>query len=128
MPNPTGPDERMEQTLGNLLRIGVVVSAAVVLVGGTMFLIHHGWERADYRNFGQGAPLETRSISGIWSETLALHARGVIQLGLLLLIATPVLRVAFSVLGFARQRDWLYVLLTLIVLGLLLYSFFGGHT
>jgi uncharacterized membrane protein len=103
------------------------VSAAIVIFGGVMFLIHHGTERADYRNFGDGAPLRTRTISGIWSATLAFDALGVIQLGLLLLIATPVARVAFSVLGFARQRDYLYVLLTLIVLGLLLYSFFGGH-
>ena len=53
---------------------------------------------------------------------LTLDARCVIQLGLLLLIATPVARVAFSVFAFAKQRDWTFVVITLIVLGLLLYG------
>jgi uncharacterized membrane protein len=43
-------------------------------------------------------------------------------LGLLLLIATPVARVAFSVIGFALEKDWMYVVITLIVLALLIYS------
>jgi uncharacterized membrane protein len=54
------------------------------------------------------------------------EARGVIQLGLLLLIATPIGRVVFSVIGFVRQRDWLYVAITLLVLRLLLYSLMSG--
>ena len=58
---------------------------------------------------------------------LALHARAIIQLGLLLLIATPVARVVFSVYAFARQRDWVYVVVTLIVLGVLLYSLLSGY-
>jgi uncharacterized membrane protein len=127
MSQPATADEQMEQMLGNLLRAGVVVSALIVTVGGAMFLVNHGGERADYRDFGDGAPREVRTITGIWSETMAFSARGVIQLGLLVLIATPVGRVALSALGFARQRDYLYVVLTLLVLGLLLYSFFGGH-
>ena len=53
-----------------------------------------------------------------------LGGRGIIQLGLLLLIATPVARVVFSVIGFVRQRDFVYVVLTLIVLAVLLYSLF----
>jgi uncharacterized membrane protein len=55
------------------------------------------------------------------------HAAAVIQLGLLLLVATPVARVIFSVFAFAWERDWLYVLLTLIVLAVLLYSLFAAH-
>jgi len=51
-----------------------------------------------------------------------MHAHGIIQLGLLLLIATPVARVAFSVVAFAAERDWLYVAITLIVLAILIYS------
>jgi uncharacterized membrane protein len=58
---------------------------------------------------------------------LALHGRGLIQLGLLILIATPIARVAFSVVAFLYQRDWTYVVVTLIVLGLLVYSLLGGH-
>jgi uncharacterized membrane protein len=52
--------------------------------------------------------------------------RGVIMLGLLALIATPIARVAASIVAFARQRDWLYVALTAFVLAILLYSLIGG--
>ena len=60
-------------------------------------------------------------------EVLAFRGRGLIQFGLLLLIATPVARVAFSVAAFAIQRDRLYVVVTLIVLAILTYSLAGGH-
>ena len=55
------------------------------------------------------------------------RGQGLIQLGALLLIATPIARVAFSVYVFARQRDRLYIVVTLIVLILLLGSFLGGR-
>jgi uncharacterized membrane protein len=61
------------------------------------------------------------------ASALRFSSRGVIQLGLLLLVATPVARVIFSVFAFARQRDFTYVVITLIVLGVLLFSLFAEH-
>jgi uncharacterized membrane protein len=66
-------------------------------------------------------------MSGIVRDALTLRGRGIIQLGLLLLIATPVARVAFSVAAFAFQRDRLYVVVTLVVLAILLYSLTSGQ-
>ena len=76
-----------------------------------------------------GEPAILRSIQGILQDALALHAQGIIQFGLLLLMLTPVLRVIFSVLAFVMQKDILYTCLTLIVLSILLYSLFweGMH-
>ena len=68
-----------------------------------------------------------RTVSGIIRGTASFHGRNIIQLGLLLLIATPVARVAFSVVAFALERDRLYVVITLIVLAVLLFSLAGGH-
>ena len=116
-------DERVEQALGNLLRAGVIAAATLVLAGGVYYLVRHGGEVADHRVF-RGEPAELRHPSGILESALELRGRGLIQLGLLLLIATPVARVAFSVFAFAVQRDRLYVVLTLIVLAVLLYSLF----
>jgi uncharacterized membrane protein len=124
-----GPsDERVEQFLSNLLRAGVLFAAAVVLLGALLYLGRHGSERKpdEYRQF----KLEQSDLltpAGIVGDALALSSRGIIQLGLLLLIATPVARVFFSALAFARQRDWLYVVLTLIVLTVLLGSLFFGN-
>jgi uncharacterized membrane protein len=74
-----------------------------------------------------GEPTDLRTLSGIVKDALAFRGRGLIQLGLLLLIATPLARVAFSVVAFAIQRDRLYVGVTLIVLAVLIYSLMGGH-
>ena len=123
-PKQGNDDVQVEQDLGNLLRAGVILAALVVLAGGTVYLVHHGMEpRPDLRIF-HGEPPELVSPFGIVEYALSLHGRGIIQLGLLLLIATPVARVVFSVVAFARERDFTYVGITLIVLGVLLYSLF----
>jgi uncharacterized membrane protein len=119
-------DVRMEAIVGQLLRAGVILSAAVVLAGGILFVLRHGSETPQYHTF-HGEPPEFRSVPLIIAGVRGLRGRAIIQLGLLLLIATPVARVAFSVFGFARERDRLYVVITCVVLGLLLFSLFGPH-
>ena len=116
-------DQRIDELMGLLLRSGVILAACIVLLGGVIYLARHP-RPSDYRVF-QGEPENLRTISGIFSEAMAFHGRGLIQLGLLVLIATPISRVTFSVLAFLYQRDWKYVVFTLIVLGLLLYSLLG---
>jgi uncharacterized membrane protein len=117
-------DRRVEGIIGNLLRAGVLLSALVVLAGGAVFLVRHGRSPADYRVF-QGEPSELRHVTGIVQGALKFTGRGLIQFGLLLLIATPVARVAFSIFGFAEEKDWMYVGFTTIVLVILLYSLIG---
>jgi len=118
-------DQRVEVIIGNLLRAGVLLAAAVVLAGGALFLVRHGSAAPHYAIF-QGEPADLRTPSGVLADAVALRGRGVIQLGLLILLATPVARVAFSVFAFAMQRDLLYVIVTLIVLGVLVFSLAGG--
>jgi uncharacterized membrane protein len=118
-------DQRIENILGNLLRAGVLLSAQVVLIGGVIYLLRHGRSAADFGVF-RGEPADLRGVRGIIRDTLALRGRGIIQLGLLLLIATPVARVAFSIFGFAQERDRMYVMFTLIVFSILLYSLIGA--
>lgn len=119
-------DKRMDELIGLLLRCGVTLAAAIVLVGGVVYLARHPHPATDY-HFFQGEPRGFRTILGILGEAEVFRGRGLIQLGLLILIATPIARVAFSVLAFCYQRDWKYVIFTLIVLGLLLYSLLGRH-
>jgi uncharacterized membrane protein len=119
-------DEQVEQVMGNLLRCGVLTAAAVVAAGGAVYLARHGSEPVNYHTF-HGEPSYFERPWEIVAHALAGSGRGIIQLGLLLLIATPVARVIFSVFAFARQRDYTYVILTLIVLAVLLYSLFVGQ-
>jgi uncharacterized membrane protein len=114
-------DKRFESMIGTLLRAGVSLAASVVLAGGALYLAKYGTVKPDYRIF-RGEPNELRSVSGIFHDAFLMHSRGLIQLGLLLLIATPVARVAFSAAAFASERDWLYVTTTLVVLAILVYS------
>jgi uncharacterized membrane protein len=125
MPDTDSTDERLDRALGHLLRGGVLLAATVVLAGGVAFLARFGGTRADDRTF-HGEPPELRNPVAVVRAAADGNVGAVIQLGLLLLIATPVARVLFTVCAFARQRDWTYVVVTLIVLGLLLYSLFWG--
>ena len=117
-------DRRVEEIIGNLLRAGVLLAAVVVLIGGSIFLFHHGRAPANYRVFA-GEPSDLRHIRGILRTSYALEGRGIIQLGLLLLIATPIARVGFAIFGFAEEKDTMYVGFTAIVLVVLLYSLIG---
>jgi uncharacterized membrane protein len=119
-------DQRVENLIGNLLRAGVLLAAGVVVLGMIVFLTRHGRAIPRYTVF-VGEPVELRTVSGIVRRAASLSGRNLIQLGLLLLIATPVARVAFSVVAFALDRDRLYVGVTLIVLAVLLFSLAGGH-
>ncbi len=121
-------EEQVERTIGVMLRVGVITSASVVLAGGLWHLARHGMSIPDYRAF-RGEPQGLRSVAGVWQGVLRLEPRSVIQFGLLLLIATPIARVAFSVVAFAVQRDRVYVGLSAIVLAVLLWSLSGiGYT
>lgn len=114
-------DERFEVVLGTVLRTGVLVAAAVVLCGGVVFLFRNGGSPPEYHVF-HGEPSDLRSLAGILADARSLDGRGLIQLGVLLLIATPVARVVFALGGFFRQRSWSYVAIAATVLTLLAYA------
>jgi uncharacterized membrane protein len=119
--------EKLDTVVGNLLRTGVALSGAVVFAGGLIYLFRHGVETPGYHVF-RGEPADLRSLRGIFQDAWNLRGRGIIQLGLLLLIATPVARVAFLVYAFARQGDRLYAVVATIVLLLLAYGLAGGQS
>jgi len=118
-------DKEFDTLLGHVLRAGVLLAAIVVSCGGVVYLVKYGHAVPEYHVF-RGEPGDLRSVSGVVSDAWSLSGRGLIQLGLLLLIATPVARVLFSVVGFLLQRNWLYVAITLFVLVLLAYGLMNG--
>lgn len=122
----TWNDVRMREIMGSLLRIGVLASALIVIFGGLLFFIQHPKEIFDFTTF-KGEPAKFRQVHLIVKEAFQFRGRDVIQLGLLLLIATPVARVFFSLIGFLIEKDWIYVTITLIVLIILSFSLFSNY-
>lgn len=122
---PKISDIAIERMVSIVLRTGVLLSALVVLAGGLYYLARHGNEIADYRTF-RGQPSIDRVIAEIARGAIDLRARSIMQMGVLLLIATPIARVACCLLGFALERDGKYVAITAIVLAVLFYSLISG--
>ncbi len=122
---PKITDTGIERMVSILLRTGVLISGAVVLAGGLYYLTRHGGESADYHTF-RGQPSIDRIATQIVAGAFALRGRSIIQFGLLLLIATPIARVALSLVGFAFEGDRKYVAITAIVLCILLFSLISG--
>ena len=123
----TRMDKRLEIIIGYTLRTGVITAAVIVLIGGIIYLIQDSSAVPHYHTF-HAASKQSDNLSGIVHNIRALNSEGIIQLGLLVLIATPIVRVLLSVVAFALERDLLYVVATLIVLGILLYSLFVRGT
>jgi uncharacterized membrane protein len=118
-------DIQVERSISVLLISGVMLAAAVVLLGGILYLAHQGGEHPDYHVF-HGVPADLRSPVMVVRNAFAGRPDAIIQLGLLLLILTPVARVLFSIFAFLSERDYMYVVLTVIVLAVLLYSLLEG--
>ena len=114
----------MDRIVSGVLRGGVLLSASVTLAGGIWYAIHGGNAAPDYRIF-HGEKANLRSLAGTLQGIAEGHPESLIQLGLMLLIATPVARVAVSLVSFSIERDWLYVGITAVVLLVLLVSLTG---
>ncbi len=126
MNQPISPKDNLsphsiEARLSRLLQAGVLISSGTILLGGIMNLLRHGNEPVTWERF-HGEPAALRTLSGIAEAAMAAQGKGIIQFGLILLIAVPVLRVAVSAIVFLWERDFIFAGLTLMVLAVLAYS------
>lgn len=106
---PASADERMDLAMGRLLQTGVIIASVLMLAGGVMFLMQHGSDVPQYKHFHPS------------------RQRGLLEAGVLVMLATPILRVLFAAFAFAREHDWLYVGISLTVLALLVAGILLGH-
>lgn len=114
-------DQQVEQKIAALLGFGVGLAASVLLLGEVWALFKHAAAPMQLHVF-HGTPSEVRGVRGLVAAILAGHSQALIMLGVLLLILTPVARVAFAAVAFAMQRDRVYLGITLLVLLILLYG------
>jgi uncharacterized membrane protein len=112
----------METIMGRLLQVGVLLASFVMLAGGILYVRAHHGATPDYRVF-QSEPQALRHVGGVVKGVAAGESAAVIQLAVLLLIATPVARVVFALIAFGIERDKLYMAVSAVVLAVLLFGF-----
>ena len=121
----------MEKTIARALRIGVLSAAIIAAVGGILYLWQHGSEsvpdftRFSYKSLPTGADHYT-TLRGVAKSFFNFSAEGWIMVGVLVLILTPVMRIVLSLVGFVRERDWLFAGITSFVLAIIVANYFGG--
>ncbi len=118
-------DADVAMLVARLLRIGVFSASIIALIGGVIYLLHFGSARPEYHVFN-GAPEQYRHLQGIFTGLLSFDGMSIIQLGIVILLATPILRIFFSAIGFAVEKDYLYVFITLLVFSVILFGMVGG--
>jgi uncharacterized membrane protein len=118
-------DRRLAREVGGILRLGVILSSAVIVLGLVPFLVREGVRHVDYHVF-RGEPAAFRTASGALADAAQADPRGIMQLGVLLLVATPFARVALCLVEFARERNRLYVGVALLVLLALSWGLLGS--
>lgn len=119
-------DKDIQYIIGNLLRYGVWIALGVATLGGLIYLFRHEQEIVHYGNFVE----QDIDVFSLVKQTLSDVGKGkgesVILLGILLLFLTPILRIIFSLVAFFIEKDYLYVGITLVVIGIICFSVFFG--
>jgi uncharacterized membrane protein len=120
---------RTEVVISMLLRTGVLISLFTILLGVVLMFVHHPnylISRTDLQKLTALGATFPQSLSEVAQGLLALRGQAMVAAGLLLLIVTPIFRVAASIIAFVIERDWTYAAITSAVLLVLLLSFFLG--
>jgi uncharacterized membrane protein len=118
-------DTDMQAVIGWVLRLGVIASISIVIFGGLVYLFRHGEEAPNHSKFTKLPDFV--QLNGIVKGIFDFHGRSIIQAGIILLIATPIVRVIFSAISFVLEKDRLYILISLLVLLIIFMSSISGH-
>lgn len=113
---------KIKDTISTVLLVGILIAISLVLMGGILFVIEHSdvglkTELLQEKNY----PIH---IEQIWASVLSLSSIGLIQLGMVILVAMQMLRVAMLIVLYALLKDFSFVLIGLFILTVLFYSFF----
>lgn len=116
--------KKVETLMGRVLIIGIAVAGAIVAFGGVMYLLRYGGLPVHYEVY-KGEPAGLRTIVGVIGDAVHVSARAIIQVGIVVLVAMQIVRVAFALWLFRTKNDRVFVGISLFVLVVLGYSLFG---
>ncbi|OIV41181.1 hypothetical protein BKM63_15650 [Flavobacterium johnsoniae] len=121
-------EKDFQTIIGNLLRYGVWISLSVAFIGGIVYLMHHGNEIEDYSVFKENDRNIFEVISTVYNGAVQGNGAYLIFVGIILLFLTPVFRVLLSLFSFMLEKDYLYVVITLIVILIIITSISFGFS
>ena len=116
----------MQLLLGRVLRAGTIISVSIVFIGGIIYLYRHGQSVADY-SVWNGVPVFIQHAGSLVNGAFDFRGQAIIQIGIILLVATPIMRVIFSTIGFVLEKDYIYTGISILVLLIILASMISGH-
>jgi len=119
-------DTDMQLLLGRVLRAGTIISVSIVFIGGIIYLYRHGQSVADY-SVWNGVPVFIQHAGSLVNGAFDFRGQAIIQIGIILLVATPIMRVIFSTIGFVLEKDYIYTGISILVLLIILASMISGH-
>ena len=118
-------DLDLNRSVGNLLRLGVILSVVTSLFGFVKLFLEGFKMPKDYSSLE--IP-EGTIWQSFWASLLNFEGIAIINLGILLLILTPLTRIIFALVGYIKEKDHTYVIVSIIVLAIMLVSFLMGFT
>ncbi|WP_083597930.1 MULTISPECIES: DUF1634 domain-containing protein [unclassified Flavobacterium] len=121
-------EKDFQTIIGNLLRYGVWISLSVAFIGGIVYLMHHGNDIEDYSVFKENDLNIFEVIASVVNGVISGSGEFLIFFGIILLFLTPVFRVLLSLFSFLIEKDYLYVVITLIVILIIITSISFGFS
>jgi uncharacterized membrane protein len=119
-------DADLNRSVGNLLRLGVILSVITSLVGFIKLFTEGFKMPKKYKLLDMGTSSE-KVWGHFWDSLCKGEGMAIIQLGILLLIFTPLMRIIFALIGYLKEKDYVYVVISSIVLAIMAVSFFTGY-
>ncbi|QSB25656.1 DUF1634 domain-containing protein [Flavobacterium sp. CLA17] len=121
-------EKDFQKMVGNVLRYGVWISLSVAFVGGIVYLLHHGGEIENYSVFKENDRNIFEVITAVYNGVIQGRGESIIFFGVVLLFLTPVFRVLLSLFSFLLEKDYLYVVITAIVICIIIMSISFGFS
>ena len=122
----TFTDVDLNRSVGNLLRLGIVLAVTTSIIGFVKLFLEGFKMPRKYTMLNMGTSSE--KVWGHFWETLCKgEGMAIIQLGILMLIFTPLMRIIFALIGYLKEKDYTYVIISSIVLAIMAISFFTGY-
>ena len=119
-------DVDLNRSVGNLLRLGVILSVITSLIGFVKLFMEGFQMPRKYKLLDMG-PSSEKVWSHFWETLCKGEGMAIIQLGILMLIFTPLMRIIFALIGYLKEKDYVYVIISSIVLAIMAISFFTGY-